>query len=532
MQFRGLCSKQFFSSTIACLIVLGLNTQPAHSAPPLADAQESHPGLGMEARFAEAVIAYNRKQTKSALQILDELTMLAPKNVEYLELKALILKGMGDTNRSFDAYKKLYQITTDKERGPYAFEIGTLYDKGGKPELARPFFKKSIALKFNVDPSHLYLGLGYFKEKQFAEAEPHFRVASKSKVEDISILGHYYLGITLFKLSSGGDGIDSLLQVQELADKRGPDDLGKNLKASSQKMLEPFSKSQWFGNLVLMSQYDSNIQQLPSGSINPAAGSNPSTMRANLSGGGGYMSAPIDPIQWVAGYRASYNYNFNSDTKQFQYFTNSPTLFLNYKPLSSTSGGLRFEGHYTFQNTPDSTDPTLYEYLKFSFVYGGGAYLRHQLSRTLKMDLDLSYRKQTFYIDPNLSGTTIGGRVSFRQDLGAKWWNPTLSLVYENNKTQSNQFTYQSYGGGLMNAMSLPGSITLTQSLDYTYSLYSLSDPKRTDQNISARVAFARAMNSKWTLLADASYIQNTSTISDSFSYNRILTSLGVGYTF
>jgi hypothetical protein len=63
-----------FFSLLGCLAV----STPAVALSP-ADTQESHPGLANESRYAEAIVAYHRKQTKEALKILDELIKDSPK---------------------------------------------------------------------------------------------------------------------------------------------------------------------------------------------------------------------------------------------------------------------------------------------------------------------------------------------------------------------------------------------------------------------------------------------------------------------
>ena len=135
------------------------------------DAQESHPGIGRESRYAEAVIAYNKKQTGEAVKILDELLKESPKNIEYLELKALALKGKGDEKASLTVYWMLYKEKPEKERGPYAYEIATILEKQKRTAEAKPYFLKSAELGFNVAASNLYIGLGEFNAGHYTDAE-------------------------------------------------------------------------------------------------------------------------------------------------------------------------------------------------------------------------------------------------------------------------------------------------------------------------------------------------------------------------
>jgi predicted Zn-dependent protease len=85
------------------------------------DTQESHPGIGRESRYAEAVIAFNKRKTEEAVKILNELLKESPLTVEYLELKALALKGKGDEKTSLEVYQQLYQAKPENERGFNSF---------------------------------------------------------------------------------------------------------------------------------------------------------------------------------------------------------------------------------------------------------------------------------------------------------------------------------------------------------------------------------------------------------------------------
>ena len=78
--------------------------------------EESHPGLGAESQYAEAVLAFNRKQTDEAIKVLDVILKENPNHVEALELKALSLKVKGDDPKSIGVYEKLISIKPEAER--------------------------------------------------------------------------------------------------------------------------------------------------------------------------------------------------------------------------------------------------------------------------------------------------------------------------------------------------------------------------------------------------------------------------------
>jgi len=530
--FRHNAKTQCF---LALTLIIFSILSPQSRAQTIPDAEESHPGLGMESRFAEAVIAYNKRQTNKSLAILDELIQKAPDNREYLEMKALALKGTGDPKKSLEVYLRLYKVAKGAEKGPYAFELGTLYTALGNHKEAQAYFEKALELNFNKTASQFYLGLAAYQQANYADAEKNFSEVAQTTLAPFSVMAKYYLGISYFKLNNGSLGVQQLVAVRSETRDAKNGDLEKTIGDAANKMLDPFSRGQWFGNVVLQSQYDSNVQQLPTGYSNSTGTNNPATMKMNFSGGGGYMTAPLNTIQWVAGYRASYNYNLNSTTKGFEYFTNNASLYANYKALARTSAGLKIESSFAFQNTlTDGSDPTTgsYQYQKYNFTGGGGLYLHHQLNSAWKMEVEANARNQTFYTDPNLSGVDYTGRLSIHSDFGRRFFNPGASLVYENDRAKGDTFFYNAYGVGFSNTMNFPGAITFGQTLDLLFTGYSKDDPSRNDKNYTFRLNGVKLLSPKFSLLMDAGYIKNVSTQPDTFTYNEFETSLGIGYTF
>lgn len=530
--FRHCIQTQCFLALIIFNIFV-LNPD-ARSDEALPDAQESHPGLGAESRFDEAIVAYHKKQTDQALSILDELLKADPDHVEYLEMKALTLKSSRSPQKSLEVYQHLYEITPPANQGPYAFELGTLLADLGKTDEAKPYFDKSIELEFNVVPSRFYLGVREFQKSNYEEAEKNFRSVAESKIEPFPVLGKYYLGVTYFKLNHGSQGVQQLVAVKRLTRDAKKGDVTKSIHDATDKMLDPFKHNQWFGSLLLQSQYDTNIQQLPVGFSNPTGSNNPATLKMNFSGGGGFMTAPLNTIQWVAGYRASYNYDFNRSTKGFEYFTNNASIYANYHSLEQTSAGLKLESSFAFQNTlADPLNPQgAYQYQKYNFVIGGGPYFHHQINRDWRFEAEAGLHKQTFYGLTGLSGNDYSARVTARSDLGKSYFNPGASVLFENNRTEAEQFFYQSYGLELVNSMVLSGAVTLLQTFDFISTGYTHSAPSRGDKNYSLRVSAVKLFSRKLSVLIDAAYIKNVSSIAAAYSYNQFLTSMGVGYTF
>ena len=351
------------------------------------------------------------------------------------------------------------------------------------------------------------------------------------------MIAQYYVSICYFKLYLSTRGVQELIEARDLAAKVIKKDEnnvnGKNIYDATEKMLAPFSNGQWFGNASFSTQYDSKIQQLPTGVSNTVGASNTSTLKENVLAGLGYMSAPANPIQAVVGYRGSFNKNFNSDTKNFEYFTNNASLFLNYRSLAKTTYGIKGETNFVFQNS--QIDPTNsasdYEFQKFNLTLGGGAYIRHQLSRYWRADMETNYRNQKYYTSNDQSGKNLNASFSARGIAGERFVNPGFSMIYEQNKANGVDFHYNAYGLGVNNSMNFPALLTLTQGLDLLYSEYTKSTTGRKDTNISLRLGALKFISPKISVMGDVNYIKNISTLSSSYTYNRFMTSIGIGFT-
>jgi len=502
------------------------------------DAEESHPGIGRESRYAEAVIAYNKKQTDESIKILDSLLKEDPHSIEYLELKALALKGKGDDKASLTVYWQLYKEKPEKERGPYAYEIATILEKQKKSADAKPYFLKSAELGFNVAASYLYVGLGEFNASHYAEAEVYFTKVTKSDIPELELVGRYYVSLCYFKMNFGTRGIQELVDARDVARSILKTDdkntTAKSINDASAKMLEPFSRGNWFGNATLITQYDSNVQQLPAGSSITTSSNNPASIKENAMASIGYMSASNATIQYIAGYRASYNYNFNPNTKTFEYFTNNATLFLTYRPLAKTSWGVKLESNFAFQNisAPDSTPaaPT-YIYNKYNFTAGVGPYFRYQLDRYWKAEINTSYRTQKFYLDDTQSGVDTSVSISAKRAAGDKYINPGVSLLVEHNGANGGDSYYNAYGLGLSNSILFPGQVTFGQNFDFLFTNYSRTAPHRTDCNYGIRFTGTKQFSPKFSVIGDVGYTDNLSSVPDAYTYHRFATSLGVSYS-
>lgn len=491
---------------------------------------ESHPGLGLESEYSEAVLAYNKKQTSEAIRILNDILKQKPDHVQALELKALTLKSGGDEREALDTYQRLIKLKPEKERGPYYFEAAVIFNREKKVNEARDYFQRSLALDFNALACHLFLGILEFNAGNIADAEPHFQAVKKEGTPEFQTVAHFYLGLIDFKSGYPSGGSSELIDARDQAKTLPDSSIAKDILTGSEKVLEPFRNGQWFANITLMAQYDSNVSEVPSIDSVPNLVSDARTPKLTLSGGVGHMSSPLNTVQWVPSYRFNYNYNFNSNAKEYSFFTNTGSLYFNYRPLSETTGGLKLEGDFTFQNQPE--DPTnlsgSYEYMKYSFTGDIGPYFRTQLTQRTQLELDADYRPQTFYIDNYLSGPDFQLKATVRNDTGSTYFNPGADILLEHDSAQDSDWLYTTVGAGIFDVMHITGKDTATFNLDYSNIDYSSNSAGRKDNTVVIHGSWLHLLANHWALIGDLSYTVNSSTESDEFSYNRYVIGFGI----
>jgi tetratricopeptide (TPR) repeat protein len=493
-------------------------------------AEESHPGLEAESLYSEAVLAYNRKQTQEAVEILDQLLKQQPDHIQGLELKALSLKTAGNDVESLETYEHLLQLKPESERGPYYFEAALLYNKFKKIDQARNAFKKSIELNFNRVASELFLGILEFNDGKFYDAESNFKILRDEGTPEYVVVAHYYLGMIYFKRSYAPGGTSEMITAKSQATALPDSKMASDIKTAAEKVLQPFSSSRVFANLTLMMDYDSNVAENPNVSSAETAASNASTTKASLSGGLGFMSSPLAKIQYVPSYRFSYNYNFNADTKEYSFFTNTGSLFMNYNALGETTGGIKLEGNFTFQDQPvDSTNPSgSYVYQKYSVGGDLGVFVKTRFKEKFAVNWDLDYKPQTYYISSYLSGGDYSTKVSVNYESQSNYFRPGIVAALEKNQAQSDDWKFMQESLGIYNPIRITGNDTVTLGADIALINYPVSSAGRSDTNLILHANWIKLLGRGWTFLGELSYTDNSSNIPETYSYNRLIAGLGI----
>lgn len=486
-------------------------------------AEESHPGLQAESTYAEAVLAYNRKDYSAAKVLVEGLIKSDPKHVDSLQLLALIYRSQGKPEMAYGAYRALVQLKPESERGPYYFELASILYGKKQFAQARPLFQRAIWRKFNITPSHLFMGLIDFNDNRFASALDHFEVVAADRDPDMSAIGHYYVGTILLKSGAGGLGLGEILEARAAADRAPPESAStKSLGEAASKIVAPFDKGQWFASATLIPQFDSNVSLFP---ISSPGATGLWTIRTNYTAGGGYVTSPMRLFQFVASARAFGNLNFVPGTEVYNFHNFSPAFYVTYKPMGRISVGMKAEGTITFQY--GTTDGVTYANRPFAFIADSGLFLRWQPTPRFQLQWDAGFRPQLYVSSPDFTGWATYTRVSSRITSQFSAVNPGFGISAEFNYAAGDTWRYAAPSVELNNLFRIGSRDNLIVGATltgYRYSWWS-----RLDGNLVMRASNVFTVSKYFTWLLDLSYTVNTSTEAP-YSYNRWTAGTGVGF--
>ncbi|MGZ3687080.1 MAG: tetratricopeptide repeat protein [Bdellovibrionota bacterium] len=483
-------------------------------------AEESHPGLMAEALYAEAVLAFNRKQSDKALKILNDLLAENPKHVEALQLKALTLKGSGNDAQAIDTYTRLIQLQPEKNRGPYYFELAVIYYRQKRIELARPLFQKAIALDFNAGASHLFLGLADFNAGKLNESEAHFDQVVHESDSEVRMVAYYYRGLINLKNSYGTLAMGDLIEARDIALSVSGTPMAGDIASSTSKLLAPFDKGQWFATFLFLPQYDSNI----STAVFQTGSSGLAAVMGNLTAGAGWVSSPLKKAQVVLGLKEQLNAGVvPSDPTQslnYSYWTQTASFYLNYKPLARHSFGIKIEPSYR---------TLLQGMAPFSLGGEAGPYYRIQATPHLQFMLEGYARPSLYFTQTDYTGIDSIVRFSTKYESDNRFFNPAGNLFFEYDSTSGNIGTFWSSGVELSNTFRFTPKNTGVLSVDLAnFSYYLVS---RQDSNFVTHASWVTQLNSHWSILGDAAFIWNNSNLNLTYTYIRWTVGAGVSWT-
>lgn len=535
----GMCPKRRIWIAFACLHLTAIAPLARGEVP---DA--------LEPDYSEAVLAYKAGELKKASELLEALIPKAPGTMEFLELKALVMRASNDDAGAQKVYLALIQAKKrekrpDSELAPYYFDMALLLHRSGKIPMAGNYFKAALKHGFNAGVCHMYLGMSAFGGGDWGNAESHFERVLASDTAALKPSAYLYLGQAQLKLKYASGATRNFVEARAAArsvlDSTSSDSesrkMAEQVHASTEKALAPYDSGQLFAHLGLTSGYDSNVLAIPSTSTSSAEASGKSTVKSTLVAGVGYASSSLKAFQFVPSYKGSFNYNMNRMSRSAEFVNNIASLYLNVNPLSRFGFGLKLEGALTFKNDVDtSTDKATFRiYSKTAAI---GPYLRFQPSRQWLTGAELSGEPRSYDQDPDSgelrrSGLGTSLRLWAQMDRGARYLNPGASFKLISDDTNGSEYRMQGYALELSNALRFTDRFSVSAAFSHGGSFYKdRSSGARIDRALGLQGVGTFKLKPKWTLLANVELNRNSSNLVDLYEYDRTAFGGGVTYSF
>jgi tetratricopeptide (TPR) repeat protein len=505
----------------------------------------------LEVLQTEATLQYHAKQFGEASTTLNRILALDAKNIQALELMALIQKQGPDQNATANTYERLLKIAPKEKAPAYHFELGMIRYAQKKNGEAAKHFAQSATAKFNAGTSHFYLGLMFFNIKLWKEARHNFTASlGYNDGATLKPVTRYYLASTYAQLGKTDYSAYNYSEAARIVEEQTQDKslppemvtISTDIRRNSLKEIKGLDRGAKIINLSLLTQHDSNVKTAPDSAADSSAtaptdrASWKSTFGANV----GYTTSPTKLVQVSPSYKLSTNYNYNSLTRDYDFFTHIGTIYTMFRPYSRLVLGLKTEGTYNMQNQPEDGTPNgATRYKPYSLTGDIGPAAKFELTPRINLTAETTWRPKRFYNDSldgdsRRSGHGLYSRLSGDFISGFPWWNPVVYGTYEMDHPVGRTYRMSALGFGVSNTVQFSDKITGTGSFDLVATDYERVDtnPKRDDATMTFRTAGSYLFDAHWSGLLDLSYARNDSSISGQFTYTRFTASGGASYNF
>lgn len=495
----------------------------------------------LEVEAAQSILLYHRGKYLEAVSALKKIIQAtkpgSSTQVKSLEMLALCYRQM-EKDPQYEAlaagtYRKLIEATKPEASAPYRFELATIRFKQKKTDEAYLLFKDAITYGFNSGTAHFFVSLIELERKRIRAALEHLNNALDfPDAEQIKPAIHYYLGNTYLQLGKTETAIQNFQAASPQTASSSA--IAKQSAEGSQKILKDLDTAAFFGTASALVQWDSNVQSNPDDVASTLGPSQQQSLKSILSASLVYSTSPVRDWQFTPSYSFYGNYNFNAYTREYNFVSNTASVYIFHKPYLRFSKGFKLTSTLSFKNSPVRRGETLYT--KYSLTEEIGPTFRYQMTPKLFATFEGFWKPKKFFTDPT-TGDSIrsGNGALIRTGLQAitpfAWLNPQGYLAYEFDETRGTTYDLKSFQAGISNSLSLNDRMGFSQFLDYSYNSYALANPERHDSYTSLRLLLTRTFAPQLSCLLDAGYTLNSSNQSSSFSYKRIVTSLGVSYT-
>ena len=533
--------RRVFATILLCIIfVATLGASAVNAQTPSLNKTLLLESSDVEVLQAEATLQYHTGDYNGAVATLKRIingTQFRTKHqLAALELLALSFKQLKDEVAAAGVYRRLLATGDQKELPSYHFELGTIRIKAKNYNYdeTKTHFESSLEGYFNPGTSHFFLGLLAMKDENLQLAFYHFASAQHEKdSEQLMPAIRYYMSMTLLQLGKTETAIRHLKEIEVLDEKMKSNPIAVNSTKGAQAILKKLNSAEFFGSIGLISQLDTNVQSNPISVTNTSGATNQRSFKEVLNVSLTYSTSPFNRWQFTPTYNLYGNYNFNNNTRDFNFASHTLGIYTFYKPYERFAKGFKAQTTYSMKNT-GKNGATLYT--KYSIAEEIGPIVKYALSSRSFLTGELYWTPHHFYSDPKAginrrSGQGLLARTSVDFISASRFWSPTGALSFVFDDTNGTAYDMTSFGIGLSNNMRLTKKLGFMQSFDSNFSDYYASNPRRNDKYLSGTLAFNYALIAKIRMNVDGTYIYNLSTIPNSYKYTRFLASLGFTYS-
>ncbi len=501
-----------------------------------------------EADVSEIQLAIFNKDFPKATALVDALLRETPNLTEAQELKAQLLTSKNEKG-AVAQYDRIIETKRregkPKEVAQFEFLAGRAAYRAKDVSTAVSRFNRAISDPQAAGSANYYLGLIANEQGRDDDARGFFRKALYSVNEDIKPAAQFQLSQLDMKNNQTEAAVRGLVQARGLANRRikqrgssaSAKDLANQIQKATGKELHSLEDSALLVNAGLMTGYDSNVLSVPTGSSSGSSIPSASSMVETLNYGIIYATSPGDEYQFVPSYRGSFNYNFNTDTRNAQFLLNDFRVNITRNALEPTSYGLKVGGvmGFQYQVDPDTNNGQLGA---FSLQGSVGPYLKTPLTDEWTFTGDLYFQPKKMFLDDSFSATLRESgweqyaRASVIATNTTTYWNPGISLTGYWTQTNGEEFRGRriaiDFGNTVyFNRHWIAGVSAGIGAAWYPDRLNGI----RRDQGINVIASSGYQLTDEFNILATVSYVDNFSNVS-AYRFNRVIAALGGNYAF
>lgn len=494
-----------------------------------------------ESSFTQAHLAFQKGQWEESLETINQILLVSPQQTESLELKALVLKQIGQSDSAQKIYQYLYsqasQMANFSKKGLYAFELGNLASSSDQPQKAKKYYEEAIASDTNPEASHFSLGKLEWEQKNWKACREHFEKASDSDAFKTS--SQYFIAASFLKESRTSDAIGAFIEAKESAENDLTRSKGttQNLKLLAQEVLNTsaqelraFDQSTALLEVGTGTGFDSNVLFMPNTS-DAANTASPSSLKQSLFWRVRYSTSPVSDWHYLGSYQGNFNYHFNSETSGGQFFTHDINQFVTRGTLRKRQIGLKIGATGVMQYREEAYRP-------FSLNASVGPFFKSRIQDNWWLGLETFSQPNRNFLDSTVSASARRSgweqviRAYFSSAEMNPYWSPSILLSRTFMWLEGNEFSGSRWNLDLTNSMYLSSSLFLAQTLSLNLASFPNRDSgARSDHGALMGVSAGYQVTEKILTTAQLEYGRNVSSDSN-FTYNRWNSTLSAHYRF